>query len=339
MSKKTESTAPASANATATTANNELTLANSTFHSAMVALGVSNALSLNADIKLHSKNDDGALSIHLDNQEVALVASSIQSIARIGAKLSAGMSVALAMMERESTYKTMKFKTAIECAIALTGLDKSTLQAYLNVGKTFFDKNGLPIKPFVLSISNAHLNQLQGKLRKNLVVYGADVNLDFFENVFDTVPNMTVSALRELLTALENGAIPDSFVSYSQDGATAYLSGPNEIILKGYEKPSATDIAPNTAPSKPTDKDGGKATNTTTEGDGKTESAPNTFESRLVPLSTALDGMAAYISQFDSDADKSLSNAFKAYVNEVLARISDFEVATHDATMRESLTK
>lgn len=320
----------------------EIAIPNTAFHSAMVKLGIGTALTINNNVTLHSKNEDGALSIQIDNAEVALVASSIQSIAAAGSKLSAGMSVALAMIERDASFKTMKFKNATDCGVALTGLDRATIQAYLNVGKTFFDKDGLPLKPFVTRVSNAHLNQLQGKLRKKLVVYGNDFDLNFIENIFDTVPNMTVGNLRELLAFIDDGTIPEKFVSYSEDGKTAYLSGPNEIILKGYEKPQPIDttnapVKPSNSPKEPTD--AGKATNSTTDGNGIVEKLDNTFESNLVSLTTAIDSMVKYISQFDTNADNALSTAFKAKVNDFLVIVSDFESATHDESKRAEILK
>ena len=200
-----------------------------------------------AKINLCIPNDKNETSLVIKDENHAIACNVLPALVENMKKGDMMICVTLAYLDRQNVYKEAGFKSSVQFAIALTGLDRDTLNAYTDIGKKFYEVDGKPKKDYVLHLTKAHFNQAKSLLNDEKWCYGHEVNHDFLDCLVRAIMDKNnhkmcpVPVWNEILRAIRNGDIParllDHVIEKDKDGNNIDKYYLDKLEMVGYVPP------------------------------------------------------------------------------------------------------
>ena len=232
--------------------------------------------------ELHFKRANGEVVTKVvKNPQTALALTAVDSLTEVLRAGDVRLSILFAKLERENVFKLVEVKNMGEMIQAQWGFAKSTALSYLNIGKTFFNKDGVEV---IEGISNFSLGQLLpfvALVNDYPCIEGVDMDNTFMARLIKwglISPKMSVKELNGIATILKMSYLPKEWIELRVDGENSFycIKNDSEGVYSWLTDPRFTEVA----------KGDGKGD---TKGDGKGDNTSVVMDNKesLVALLTA----------------------------------------------------
>lgn len=120
-----------------------------------------------------------------------------------------------------NAQKETKAKSIVAFCEQQYGYAKATANTYANIGKTFFDKDGMPVIEHIADFTTGQLIPMLALVNDYPCICGVDLNNDIMSNLIQwgyISPDMTVKEIKGIADTLKACYVPKEWVKETADG-------------------------------------------------------------------------------------------------------------------------